>query len=353
MVIKQSTHQIAVTRNYIIIIDTAFTMEYYRIMIPGAPAKPQSPYNQVWFVPRAQLNDGKEEIATAWAKYVEIPRECVHFFANYDDDNDDVTLHLLHASGHDVSEWNRRWDASWPTFDDWVSAPFHGSPPGVYDQQGFGKYVVNAQTGEIKSSKYQLSDRFWGIALPTYNGIQETSPPEFANFWVNFTGYISEITPRRLVKLYEHHEFREVPIEDLPRWKEAGVMRWSPGDMEVKDFWAAPRGTCVTTTVYFPKLGQNNELEGYLVAMVSTPEYSEFWIWQAGNLAAGPVAKLRHPEVKFAFPLHAAWIPEIAPRTSTYKVDLRSDLNVYDPKYSFLPGWIKDIFENDIYPAFE
>ena len=349
VIIKQSTHQIAVTRNYVVIIDTAFLIEYMRMVFSGVRAEPQSAYNQIWFVPRSQLDGG-----AAVAKHVQIPRECVHFFADYEDNEDWVTLHLVHASGHDVSEWLQRWDVRWPTRLEFVSPALYGSPPGVYDEQGFGKYVVNAQTGEINSdeSGYKFFEKFWGVALPTYSGIQGTSPGKFENIWVNFYGYMSEMVPRRLVELYANHPFRNVPVDDLPSWKEAGILRWSPTDMEVKDFWAVPRGTSFTTPIYVPKQGQSNELEGYVVAMltVSSGE-SEFWIWQAGNLAAGAIAKLGHPDVQCGFPLHSAWVPEIAPRNSAYKVDLRSDTDIN--KHKHLPGWIRDIFENDIYPAFD
>ncbi|NER53164.1 MAG: carotenoid oxygenase family protein, partial [Symploca sp. SIO1A3] len=55
VVIKQSTHQIAITKNYVVIIDTAFRIEYLRMLDPDVKAKPQSAYNQVWLVPRAEL----------------------------------------------------------------------------------------------------------------------------------------------------------------------------------------------------------------------------------------------------------------------------------------------------------
>ena len=351
VVIEQSTHQIVLTRNYIVIIDTAFRIEYARMIFPEARAVPQSAYNEVWFVPRSQLSTEAGNECQAIAKHVRIPRECVHFLADYDDEGDRVTLHLVHAFGHDVSEWNERWDARWPTRFEWTPAPFYGSPPSAYDRQGIGKYVVNARTGEIEYADFRIFENFWELALPTYSGLQGTSPPRFESIWLNFIGHASEITPRRLVELYAHHPFRNIPTDELPRWKPSGVLRWSPPDMEVKDFWTAPRGTCITTPAYVPKRGQENELEGYLLAMVSTPERSEFWIWQAGDLAAGPVAKLHHPDLKFAFPLHSAWIPEIAPRTSSYKVDLRSDTKANN--FSHLPAWIREIFENDIYPAFD
>ncbi|MDJ0519514.1 MAG: hypothetical protein QNJ74_25725 [Trichodesmium sp. MO_231.B1] len=49
--------------------------------------------------------------------------------------------------------------------------------------------------------------------------------------------------------------------------------------------------------------------------------------------------------------LHSAWVPEIAPRSSAYKVDMCSDTDIN--KHKHLPGWIRDIFEKDIYPAFD
>ncbi len=154
--IKQSTHQIAITKNYVVIIDTAFIIEYLRMLLPEVRAKAQSAYNQVWLVPRAELKGGK-----AIAKHIQIPRESVHFYADYkDDDGENLTLHLVLASGHDVSEWLQQWDKRWPTLFEFVPSAFYGSPPGVYDKQGFGKCVVNAKTGEIKSDKPCLFDEF-------------------------------------------------------------------------------------------------------------------------------------------------------------------------------------------------
>ena len=345
--IKQSTHQIAITKNYVVIIDTAFRIEYLRMLFPDVPAKPQSAYNQIWLVPRAELQGGK-----VIAKHIEIPRECVHFYADYEDNNGaNLTLHLVLASGHDVSEWLQAWDKRWPTLFEFVPSAFYGSPTGVYDLQGFGKYVVNAKTGEIHSESPCLLEEFWGIALPTYQGIQGTSPEQFQNIWINYGGYISEITSRRLVKLYADHPFRTVPVDDLPNWKEGGILRWSPVDMAVKDSWIIERGSVVNTPIYVPKQGQTDELEGYIVAMVTTPNGSEFWMWQAGDLAAGPIAKLSHEEVKFAFPLHSAWVPSIAPRNASYKIDIRTDMDIDKPEF-LLPDWIKKIFEHDIYPEF-
>ncbi len=346
--IKQSTHQIAITKNYVVIIDTAFRIEFLRMLFPDVQAQAQSAYNQIWLVPRADLNGGQ-----AIAKHIQIPRECVHFYTDYEDgDGENLTLHTVLASGHDVSEWLQQWDKRWPTWLEPVTSDFFGSPPGVYDEQGFGKYEINANTGELKSEKHCLFDKFWGVALPTYQGIQGASLSQLQNIWVNYGGYISEITPRRLVELYANHPFRKVPVDDLPQWKESGILRWSPVDMEVKDSWAIERGSVVNTPIYVPKQGQTDELEGYIVAMVTTPSGSEFWIWQAGNLAHGPITKLHHEEVKFAFALHTAWVPSIAPRDASYKVDLRQDMDINNPHY-FLPDWIKEIFENDIYPEFD
>ncbi len=358
--IKQSTHQIAVTKNYIVIVDTAFFIEYWRMLNPEISAQAHSAYNRVWLVPRCQLNGDK-----AVAQYLEISNsemstECVHFYADYEDNNgQDLTLHTVLASGHDVSEWVQKKDETWETPSKPISSDFYGSPPGVYDRQGFGKYVINTRTNKIKEN-YRFFEDYWGIALPTYAGIQGTSQQKFQNFWVNYGGYISEITPKRLVELYhyddeDHRELRQVEAHALPDWRESGILRYSPVDMKVKDSCPVERGYGVNTPVYVPKKGQKDELEGYIIAMVSTPnrDYpSQFWIWKAGKLCDGPIAKLSHKDVKFAFPLHSAWIPSIAPRTAKYKVDIRQDMDIDDADYR-LPEWIKKIFRHHIYPKFK
>lgn len=347
VIIKQSTHQIVITENYLVIIDTAFRIEYDRMLFEKLPARTQNAHNQVWLVPREQLSTQEKVVA----KHIEIPHECVHFFADRDDNGgESITLHLVLASGHDVSEWVQPTDTTWTNKA--IDPAFYGAPPGVYDKQGFAKCVINAKTGKIVSQENCLFEEFWGVALPTYQGIQGTSPAKFENIWVNYTGCYSEMTPKRLIELYGLHPFREVPIYEIPASKPAGILRWSPVEMKVTDFYAVEPGFLVTSPIYIPKEGQTHELEGYIATMVTTPTGSEFWLWQAGNLKGGPIAKLRHKEVKFAFSLHSAWSPKIAPRNSDYKVNVREDMNASDSKY-FLPGWIKEIFEKYIYPEFE
>ncbi len=374
--IKQSSHQISITENYIVIIDTAFRIEYLRVVEDlfwglGTKAKAHSVYNRIWLVPRKDI--GQNE--TVYAKHIELPRECVHFYTDYEDSGGEkLVLHTILASGHDVSEWLQENDTKWSPNgrSERISHAYLGSPPGVYDKQGFGKYEINATTGQVEDlDNFVVFEKHWGIGLPTHTSTPGVSPDRVESLWVNYGGYIKDLTPTRLVKLYsaegtENLEYRHVVPDDLPQYEEtrSGILRWDtnsnyPGNdpdlstrSEPIDYNHVDRGTAVYTPVFVPKKEQPKHSSGYIVAMVHTPTRSEFWVWDAYSLQDGPVAKMYHDDVKFAFPLHATWIPSISTENSEYRNEIREYFKADDSKYD-LPQWLKDIFDGSIYPQFD
>ena len=76
----------------------------------------------------------------------------------------------------------------------------------------------------------------------------------------------------------------------------------------------------------------------------------EIWIFDAANLAQGPITRLGHPDYNVAFTLHTAWTQTANERTATYQVNVREDLS---DTVAGMSAEIQNMFENSVYPHFE
>ena len=94
---------------------------------------------------------------------------------------------------------------------------------------------------------------------------------------------------------------------------------------------------------------EENSTEGYIICSVFTPRSSEFWIFDGGDLAKGPLTKLRHQDLNFGYSLHTAWLPTIGRRQVSYNIPVKSDFQQLVKDSS--PD-IQKLFEDEIYPFF-
>jgi hypothetical protein len=75
----------------------------------------------------------------------------------------------------------------------------------------------------------------------------------------------------------------------------------------------------------------------------------EFWIFDAANLAQGPLCRLTHPDLDLGFTLHTTWMDAIAKRTATYRIPVRDD---FAAGLATQTQEIKTLFENEVFPHF-
>jgi hypothetical protein len=84
-------------------------------------------------------------------------------------------------------------------------------------------------------------------------------------------------------------------------------------------------------------------------------EYSrEIWIFDAADLKAGPVCKLSHPEMNYAFTIHSAWIEECVSQETTYKVNVEEDLQYMINKMKDKDKkFFTEFMSKNVYPHFD
>jgi hypothetical protein len=95
--------------------------------------------------------------------------------------------------------------------------------------------------------------------------------------------------------------------------------------------------------------GNGSSTDGYIVCTVASENRDEIWIFDAKNLAQGPLCKLGHSSLNFSYTIHTAWLPKIAPRTASYNCGVRED---YQEQVKNSPV-LQELFETKVYPHFE
>ena len=377
--IEQSIHQIGVTRDYVVLMDTSLKIGPEQLLNNPIPdsleaerflrdllTRPQLPDSIIYIVRRADLKAGQRPV---WSqKEVEvvahravIPLESVHFLLDYDNPDGQITLHAAHLCATDIAEWVRRYDTS--EFNPPNPAPsrLRGMlSNGQMDINRLGRYVIDGQSAQILDSKviYDIH-RNWGVGFYTYRDrLPSGQPPEkLENIYWQSLGFWPELLTEFIFNLYKDYKYRAVSVEEILRVPEEGegrpscLFRLDTITMEIADSYNLPEDHFISSPQFVPRA--NNEggsMDGYIVCTVFFKNSNEIWIFDAKALASGPKCKLKHPSLNFGFTMHTAWLPTIAPRTASYDIPVRQD---YENTVKQKSPKIQELFEKDVYPYFK
>jgi carotenoid cleavage dioxygenase-like enzyme len=307
----QSLHQLAITKRWVVLADTAFRLELGRFLLPSAwPLTPQRPYTAFYFVDRAQLEAG----GTVRAKRVVIPRETIHFIADYECPEGKVTLHLAHPCASDASETLQASDRLWSS-DEPIRRELVGFPASPTDVGLVGRYTIDVEEGVVESAWLYHDEGTWGPALLTASSIEVRD--RHRHLWWTLGGLLGDALVTRVVEAYRGYPHRKVPVRTLPPHVPPELVRIDARNAKVIDRFAFPDGVLPSSPQYIPSSIGEGELDGYIVCTAMgagvrrMSSGDEFWVFEAGNLAKGPVCKLGHPSVDFALTLHTTWLPQL------------------------------------------
>ncbi len=359
--ILQSMHQMGVTQDYVILMDTVFKLGVEQLLTAPSPEYPaveralrnlldfrQSDYTVLYIISRCDLRSDRKKVT---ARRVKIPRGTAHFLVDYDNPGGQITLHCAHNIGWDAAEWNR-------PFDDYDNAPFPGFSQGTFpgvvgmatgstDINVLGRYVVDGKTGIMDESKTMLAedpgrDLTWMLALCAWcqpDGV--TPPPKIEHIFWNGWGSHGDLLPTYIERLYAPAGPRTFTVEEAAevarRGLPATLVRLDTASMEIADHYVFPAGRFGNSVQFLPTSQSTpGGCEGYLLCVVNgsdDPTHSEFWLFDAAQLSAGPLCRLGHPRLKVGMTIHSTWVPEIAQRTATYNVPVKED---YDQRFQHI-----------------
>ncbi|PSB02684.1 carotenoid oxygenase family protein [Merismopedia glauca] len=388
--IKQSTHQIGITKDYVLIIDTAFKISIEELLPPLTKRNaeqiekwirnildhPQFANNYAYIVRRRDLKPGQKFVR---AKKVTIPLESAHFLVDYQNPSGQITIHFSHVCAWDAAETVSKFDFDLDASPEELQR-LYGVLYGPTDISRLGCYAIDGETGKVVSKQTVMDlDLTWGPAIYTYrNNLHNSTPDRFEDIYWSSLGCWDELLMPHIIKLYEDYEYREVGIdlieEITKQGRKSNILRLhispleslsasdraprsaSDRRLQIADAYQFPDGFYVTSPQFVPSSQRSGSTDGYVVCIVhygdgkEETNGNEIWIFDGRDLKNGPICQLWHEKLNIGFTVHSTWLEKVQERVASYYIPVEED---YRDIVAQQPEEIQDLFENWIYPQKE
>jgi len=318
--VTQVIHEVTVSKDYVIFTEVGFQNETTAAAGRNRTAT-HPPYTDIYLVAKRDLTPENAGRAVPHT-HARVPYEAFHQFADYEQDGDDITMFVAHSNGWDinyaVTEQDRVWGRN--------SAPpsgLNGFLPTPVDASPVARYVINGRTGEVKESKLFVEPaRHWATLLYTRD-MRKPAQARAKYIWQAYWGCDPEMLMTRVVEMYADHPFRIVPVADLPKQEIPSTLVCIEAEgMTEHSSWAAPLGTFVQSPAYVPDAAGG---DGWVVAFLQHRDKTEIVVFEALDLAKGPVAVASAPGLKQSFQVHSGYIDKLPSSESAYHRSVRAD----------------------------
>jgi carotenoid cleavage dioxygenase-like enzyme len=396
IVINQCMHQNSLTEDYLILSDSAFKFagdvmlnnpfpddhEIDRIL-RQLTAYPQAPETPVFLIKRSDLDPNSD---TVNARRLVLDLEVVHFSADYKNPNGQITLHTAHNAASCGAEWIRPYDElvvdeGETIFENTIGLVANGQ----MDIGRIGKYVLDGEQGTILSNEkiYLKGDEkdvaspgahTWAVGLYTYRDM--LSPMKTVDevqqiYWQSF-GADPRFLTHFLKDLYCDYTHRIVPVEEMIEKNKERVpfclLRQNTETMQIEDHYLFRFNQNLRSLQFVPRdrRGQHTDdidlaTDGYVLctlingtADLHEDAYTrEIWIFDAQDLKAGPVCRLSHPDMTFAFTIHSTWLEESISQPAASSVNIQEDIQYAINRYAKEhQDFYHSFMEEKVYPHF-
>ena len=334
-------HDIKVSKNHLVISDLPFVVEPG--VFRGRPRrKAGQDFTQLWIVNKSDLDrtkvGGKVNVVE-----VKIPMPTGHLAVDYNDHDGELTVYLQHIPAADLTVAVNPAERSHQTggmFDpNYEGMITMGLQPTVT-----GRYRIEAASGKVLDGKIHFDDEaLWGGALWTHNLALDASRQRTQNIFWSSMGWEPDLVPETLWRLYKDCGNVVFPISKLPKKPIPGsVVRIDLENMATADAYMFKNGACAHPPTFVPKRKAKHDLDGYLVTVIHQDPPKQIAVFDAENLAKGPVALATAPDFNPNLMLHSCYAPpRLGARPSTYDIDLARD--IWGALKGFTPGQLRPV----------
>lgn len=411
--INQTMHQTNFSRDYIILVDSSvkFAIDVL-INVPfhdypllsrllrKLTSKAIDPVTPIYIIKRSDLKPNTPHVM---AKKVMLPLETVHFSIDYENPNEQITIHTAHNSASCVSEWVRPYD----TLAVHPNPAFDGRAPrlentiglmatGETDIGRIGKFIIDGRTGQIinrdrieadldiicekgfvGNDMSRIGAHTWAVGLNTYRD-QLSADVNVAkicyNFWQCY-GLDFRMLTNFMTELYgRNYANRRIDFDDLLDYTRHGVpfclARQNTETMKLEDVYVFQMNQNLRSIQFVPRQHapedvpvHHPQLDGYIFCTLVNGHptdlyldwYSrEIWLFDAADLARGPICKLTHPALIYAFTIHSVWTPDCQSSNSAYNVNVEEDYQevISHFKDEQLQAKVTEFMQKHVYPKF-
>lgn len=389
--IAECMHQTALTKDFIVLTDTAFKFSLDLLVNNPFPenhfidrfirkhlAGTMLPYTDCYIVKRAQLTAGGGQV-TAYKLSTPIPVETIHYSCNYENPNGKITLYGIHNTAACVAEWIRPYDISKLTGKPADEQLFSLFALGSMDVNRIGKWVLDTNTLQIDnagSKQYyatgntnepDIGPNTWTVGLYTFRDIVSATKTvnQIKYLWYVANGLDQRMLTEFIFDLYQDYPNRIVSTDEIIKLTQQDLpqtlVMLDCNSMQPVSHFQFQKNIYIRSLHFIPRQtptpGVEYELDGYLfctlqagIPQANPGKYrSEYWVFDAAKINEGPVCKLLFDDVQFCFTLHSAWLENASTFNLPYDIDIKQD---YDAVISKLVDKrsIQRFFDNYVYP---
>ncbi len=388
--IKECMHQTALTKDYILLSDTSFKFAIDLLIqnfFPNNPgvetavrrvlSKPMLPYTDCYIVKRRELVDGNGK-ATAYKLTSPIPVETIHYSCDYDNPDGKITMYGMQNAAMCIAEWIRDFDISKitgrPVDENYISLFALGN----MDISRLGKWVIDAETATIiedeskefietgNTNEENLGPNSWSIGLYAFPHMlsADVAMDKIDRLWFVSNGLSNKTLTEFIYNMYKDYPNRQIPVEEILKVTEkempSCMSRLDTATMTATDYYQCDPYVYFRSIQYLPGKPDMPDAREFLFTTVQNgriqPDGSvnyrgEYWIFDANDLASGPICTMHNPDVAFCFTLHSCWLPEAKSNNIEYQVSIRKD---FATLIKDLPerDQIEKFFNDNVYPYF-
>ena len=410
--IRQSLHQMALTRDYIVLSDSAFKLSladllpYFDIKQSDeiqkkflkATKTPEEidrilkqrrailleflrdhlsykalDYTDIYIISRQDLKqDSKNSSVTTksvTAKKVTIAPETPHFLADYENPDGKISLYVAHTCASDPAEFIHKVDKSQYQTPEITQAlqERSGATVAPMDVNQLGCWQIDVETGTAEPTLLPVDEAkeyLWSLAIYAWRGFQ---PDRFTDIYWNCWGAWQELVSKFIVDMYDDYARRTVPVSEmldeiLKNGQPSNLLRLhidrtSPSPkLSVPDAYEFPPGYFGNSPQFIPRPGSEDQTNGYISCIVihsdrPRSDKCELWIFDARDLSSGPRYRLSHPKLNIGITIHSTWLSKLETPPARTDYSVREDYA--DLVAARNSEAITTLFEDDVYPHFE
>jgi hypothetical protein len=321
-----SIHDVKSSRRHLVISDLPFKIEPEAIR-GAARTLPNQDVTRLWIVAKADLRRAAPGQPVRVVQ-VTIPFPTGHLSVDVDDDDGVLRVHLEHIPLADL------------LITAGTDSPGHltGSPPPI-DYEGLtvlglqpgciGTYRIDAATGEVLSADKVWDDRFWGGVLTTYDASTPAAREHVRDLWFAGSGYDPELISQEWWDLYADAclDCIVAPHDLPPDTRPGALAHFDLESHKVDGVYEYADGAFPSPPTFVPRRDADGPGDGYVLVMVHADAGKELQIFDASDIARGPLARAAAPGFNPPLLLHSTWMDHRdGPRPSDYRVRRRDDV---------------------------
>jgi all-trans-8'-apo-beta-carotenal 15,15'-oxygenase len=333
-----SIHDVKVTRDYIVICDLPFVTE----MGPpsAAPRRAVADIAQLWIIRKADLRSHPAGSSVPF-RHLTVPMMGGHIAVDYDNRGSEIVVYIAHHPITDLGMEMTSDDVSHATGESF-HPDYLGLNPVAMQPSGIGRYRIDAEEGRVLEHVLASDPGLlWGSTLFTQNLSNTVSRNEVKNLWFTSLGFDPELVSERWWQTYaEHYENVFVAPRDFPREPIPGhLARIDTEAMKIADVYSYPLGSFAHPPTFVPRIAAADDADGYVIVSVHRDGDKALEVFDARDLAAGPIASASAVGFNHPLLLHSTWSPpRLGPRPSSYRIDPVADAWATLQAFAASPG---------------